>query len=99
MSRFFFGLFVGVFICISLLEIAHKTVEYNVEGEALCSVAYDRLSKKWGPGLVYRIKVVYKAFAYPSKEIFIYFTDPKVEKNPRLEVSDGNGNYHFESIK
>ena len=90
MRNFLVGLLAGIFICISAFEIIHRTVEIaHVEGEPVCSVIYDKLSQKWEPGLVYKIKVIYKFFAFPTKEIMIYLTD---EKPPRLvENIEGSG--------
>ncbi len=87
MRKFFAGVLLGVFLCVSFFEFIHKTVE--VSRMDFCGEMYDVLSKKWSPEIVYRLKVVYKFFAWPVKTIFIYLSDENIEvKDGSLEFSD-----------
>ena len=73
MKKIIIGILIGVFICVSLFEIIHKTVE--VDGSRTCAVIYDKLTERWHGNFVYQLKVVYKVFAFPVKTTWILLSD------------------------
>jgi len=68
-----FGIMLGIFACVSLFELIHRTVE--VERHDICSVIYDELMKTWHPDFGHSLRITYKLFAWPVKQMWIYFTD------------------------
>jgi len=92
-KKYIIGFLIGVFFSISCFEFVHKTVE--IEGGAFCGAFVGGLSEKYDPGLIYQIKVVYKAFAWPMKTIHVYITD---DREARMVVEE-NGQHRIQEFR
>lgn len=78
MKKLLIGVFLGVFLSVSAFEIIHQTVELSVEGSGMCAIIYDELTKRWNPDFTYRLKLVYKLFAYPVKIIYVSLSEKQI---------------------
>jgi len=78
------GILIGIFMCVSLFEIIHLSVE--VSGFPMCSIIYDRLTQQYRPDFVYQLRVIYKFFAYPIKTTWIALSE-----HGDIAIANGKG--------
>ena len=87
LQTFLLGLLLGLFLSVSAFEAIHRLVE--IEGTPICVGIYDSLARRWNPDFLYRVKLVYKVFAWPVKTVFISISESQVA------VQENGGNWRF----